>query len=146
MRSPLDEVWGVGLCLLAKAVGLLLAAEAGEAAAELVEEEEGVRFAKAAFEGFAVADGEAVVPKDAFGRGGGGVVVVGVAFAGGALGLEEGHARDDAEVVVFRPLAAEAVDSFQEAGVVEASMAEEFADDALVLLLNVGVVVATACA
>ena len=69
VRSPLDEVWGVGLCLLAKAVGLLLAAEAGEAAAELVEEEEGVRFAKAAFEGFAVADGEAVVPKDAFGRG-----------------------------------------------------------------------------
>ena len=48
--------------------------------------------------------------------------------------------------VVFRPLAAEAVDSFQEAGVVEASIAEEFADDAFVLLLNVGVVVATACA
>lgn len=72
--------------------------------------------------------------------------MVGVAFAGGALGLEEGHARDDAVVVVFRPLAAEAVDGSQEAGVIEAPIAEAFADDALVLLLNVGVVVATACA
>ena len=91
MRSPLDEVWGVGLCLLAKAVGLLLAAEAGEAAAELVEEEEGVRFAKAAFEGFAVADGEAVVPKDAFGRGGGGVVRFPQTLCVGSQGMSVLH-------------------------------------------------------